>query len=372
MRGHIRRRGDKYIAVFYLGRDQASGKIRNKWTTHETRRGAEDWLARMYAQKRAGGGMSPARVRLGDHLQEWLDNSVEGRVAPTTRASYRETVRLHLTPALGDILLSNLSAPAIQRYLAQKRGEGLSPTTVRYHAAVLNRALGYAIRWGRLLTNPMQFVDLPKRHRPEVTVWDEEQIRLFLGQAKASPYYSLYLAAITTGMRQGELLGLRWKDVDLTLGVAHVVQKFYRLGGERLFSPPKNGKGRTVDLPAALIKVLRQVREKQTEQRLGTVYDDSGLVFCQSDGKPLHAHNVTQRDFKQVIKDAKVPPIRFHDLRHSHATLLLREGVHPKIVQERLGHSQISTTLDTYSHVLPGMQAEAAKQVAERLLGKAS
>ena len=205
-------------------------------------------------------------------------------------------------------------------------------------------------------------------------VWDEEQVRLFLAEARrSSMHYCLYLTAILTGMRQGELLGLRWSDIDFVLGAASIQQTVYRLGAEILFKKPKTARGRrSVALPASLLDALRRHRQRQAEMQgvLGTEYHDHGLVFCQPNGKPLHAHNLAQRDFRRVIERARVPRIRFHDLRHTHATQLLRAGVHPKVVQERLGHSTPAFTLAVYSHVLPGMQEEAARTLSARLLGR--
>jgi integrase len=206
-------------------------------------------------------------------------------------------------------------------------------------------------------------------------VWDEEQVRIFLAEARrSSAYYALYVAALITGMRQGELMGLRWKDVDLVIGTASIQQTLYRLGKTVVTKEPKSARSRrTVALPSVLVNTLREVQAKQDAYRrdFGQAYEDYGLVFCQPNGRPLHAHNVTQRDFKRVAKTAGVPRIRFHDLRHCHATLLLQQGVHPKVVQERLGHSTISMTLDTYSHVIPGMQERAAADLEKRLFAEA-
>ncbi len=207
-------------------------------------------------------------------------------------------------------------------------------------------------------------------------VWDEEQVRLFLAEARrSSAYYALYLTALTTGMRQGELMGLRWKDMDLALGVASIQQTLYRLGKDVVAKEPKSvGSRRAVALLPTLVETLRAVQAAQAAARreFGQAYEDHGLVFCQPNGKPLHAHNVTQRDLPRVAKRAGVPRIRFHDLRHCHATLLLQQGVHPKVVQERLGHSTISMTLDTYSHVVPGMQERAAVDLEKRLFSQAN
>ncbi len=202
-------------------------------------------------------------------------------------------------------------------------------------------------------------------------VWDEEQIRLFLAEARrSSGCYALYLTAILTGMRQGELLALRWQDIDWTYGRASVRQTVVRIKNQVLFREPKTSRSRrTIALPAEVLGALGTLKTDRDNARslLGVEYADHGLVFCQPNGKPLHAHNLVQRDFRRVARQVGLPRIRFHDLRHTHATLLLREGVHPKVVQERLGHSQISTTLDTYSHVLPGMQEDAGRNLAARI-----
>lgn len=173
-------------------------------------------------------------------------------------------------------------------------------------------------------------------------------------------------------MRQGELLGLRWRDIDWTFARASIRQTLVRLSKAVGFKEPKSRRSRrTIALPPVLLDELRRLQELQVgyRQALGRAYADHDLVFCQPNGKPLHGHNVTQRDFRRVIKRAGVPHIRFHDLRHCSATLLLRQGVHPKVVQERLGHSGISVTMDIYSHVLPGMQEDAASALAHRLVG---
>jgi integrase len=214
-------------------------------------------------------------------------------------------------------------------------------------------------------------VDPPRRVNAEMRVLDEEQVRLLLAEAKrSSPHYALYLMAILTGMRQGELMGLRWRDVDLVLGVAAIQQTFYQMGKLLLFKEPKTPRARrNVTLPKVLIEELRRVREQQAGYRtlFGSEHQDHDLIFCQPNGKPLRANNIVRRDFKRVLKRAGLPQIRFHDLRHCHATLLLRQGVHPKVVQERLGHSTPAFTLQVYSHVLPGMQEEATRALEARL-----
>ncbi len=374
MRGQIRKRGRTWSVIIYLGRDPQSGKKKRKWYTHPTRREAEAHLTQLLAQVQAGGGVPPTRLKLGEFLTQWLRDYASGAVAPTTFRNYSDTIRVHIIPALGQIPIGHLTPQAIQGYISQKLHEGrLSSTSVQYHYGVLREALGHARRWGILMRNPCALVNAPRRQAVEMRVWDEEQVRLFLAEAKrSSPYYRLYLAALLTGMRQGELLGLRWKDLGPALGVASVQQTFYRLGRKQLFKEPKTARARrTVVLAEALKTELHRLREEQAELRnlLGDEYEDNDLVFCQPNGKPLHAHNVVRRDFRSVTKRVRLPRIRFHDLRHTHATHLLRQGVHPKVVQERLGHSTPAFTLAIYSHVLPGMQEEAVRRLEASLLG---
>jgi integrase len=316
------------------------------------------------------------RLTAGMFLDQWLHDYVEGLPSPVTRRNYRDVVRVHLVPTLGHVPLVRLSPQIIQMYISQKLGQGLSATSVQCHFAVLREALRHAVRWGLLAQDPTNSVDPPRRRQRSMNVWDEEQVRLFLAEARrSSEHYCLYLTAIFTGMRQGELLGLRWCDVDFLLGTASIQQTMYRLGTTILFNEPKTSRGRRlVALPASLIADLRVHKKGQVEMRsvLGTEYKDHDLVFSQPNGKPLHAHNIAQRDFRRVIERAGLPRIRFHDLRHTHATHLLRAGVHPKVVQERLGHSTPAFTLAVYSHVLPGMQEEAAEAISSRILGHES
>lgn len=360
--------------VVYLGQDPATGRARRKWYTYPTRGEAQAQLSHILTQLHGGGALPSTKLRTGEYLEKWLHDYAGGAVAPTTFARYQEIVSLHLTSALGFIPLQKLSPQAIQGYFTAKLASGLSSTTVRHHATLLHGALRHAVKWGLLARNPADMVDPPRRCRSEIRVLDEEQVRLFLAEARrSSVHYRLYLAALTTGMRQGELLGLRWRDVDLSLGVASVQQTFYRLGKRMLFKEPKTATARrTVALLSVLVQELLSLRGEQRVRHgaLGDAYKDRDLVFCQPDGRPLHANNIARRDLRRVLKKAKLPTIRFHDLRHCHATLLLRQGIHPKVVQERLGHSSPAFTLHVYSHVLPGMQEEVVRRLDQALREK--
>ena len=362
MRGQIRKRGKSWSVVIYLGRDAETGGERRKWYTHPTRHDAEAHLAQLLVQIGGGGGAPPSRLLTRDFFDRWLRDGVHGRLAPTTEAIYAYAVRRYLGPRLGLLPIARLTAPAIQSCLGGMLAKGLSPATVHQVYRAANTAFRTAVRWGILVRNPCEFVDPPRPRAREMRVLDEEQTRLFLAEARRSSRYALlYTTAVLTGLRQGELLALAWGDVNVALGLVSVQRSLSRVGRTVTMKEPKTQRGRrTVALPPLLCEALRAARDDAPDDR---------LVFCQEDGKPLHGHNITQRDLRAVCKRAGVPRIRFHDLRHCHATHLLRQGVHPKVVQERLGHSTPAVTLGVYSHVLPGMQDEAARRVEAHLLG---
>jgi integrase len=428
MPGQVIRRGKEvWLVRVYAGTD-GSGKRR--WvnrTVHGPRRDAEKVRRALLTAKDEHRLVMPESITVGAFLERWI-RDYGPAVRATTLDGYGLIVRKHLTPALGHVRLDRLTPMHIQQYLTSKqtphpsatagadaqasqetagasdpprqRTKPLSPSTARKHAAVLHKALRQAVRWGVLAANPCDRVDVPRPARFEARVWDEERVRLFLAEARRfSPHYRLYLAAILTGMRQGELLGLRWCDVDLALGMVSVRQTFYRLSGDKregrkgqmLFKEPKTRQSRrTISLPTVLVEELRHLRAEQQEHRhlLGADYHDYDLVFCQPNGNPLHAHNVAQRDFRRVYRLERLrakllkegiakealpkplPTIRFHDLRHGHASWLLAQGENIKVVQERLGHSTPAFTLTAYSHVLPGVHEQAAARLEARLFGE--
>jgi integrase len=363
--------------------DPQTGAKHRQWFSFPTRTEAEAHLADMLAKIHGGGTVPVTRQTVAEFLRTWLDKRA-GAVRETSHESYGQIVNGHLIPALGQAPLRGLTPLAVQGYITTKlagrkdtqgkwTAKPLAAGTVRKHLAVLREALGHAVKWGLLARNICDLVEKPRVARTDMHVWDQEQTQVFLAEAKrSSAYFPLYLTAVSTGMRAGELLGLRWSSIDFLFGTAHVERTFYRMGGKQLFQEPKTDKGRrVVDLLPTVVEVLRELKAKQDalKREIGSMYTDLGLVFCQPDGKPLHLCNIARRDFQRVTKKAKLPRIRFHDLRHSHATDLLAHGEHPKVVQERLGHYDPAFTLRIYSHVLPGMQAQAAARLETRLFG---
>ena len=276
-------------------------------------------------------------------------------------------MELHVLPMLGKVQLQKLSPQHLQKLYNQKLAEGYAPQTVKHIHRVLHRALGDALRWLLVARNICDAVDAPRVPKKEMQALTGEQAQQFLAVAAGDPLEALYVVALTTGMRQGELLGLKWTDLDLAVGTVQVRRTITRLAKKGFtVSEPKTAKSRRkIHLTHLAIEALKRHRIRQNEAKLaaGPAWDEQGWVFCNTVGRPIEVGNMIRRSFRRILTKAELPIIRFHDLRHSAASLLLSLGVHAKIVQELLGHSQISLTLDTYSHVLPSLQEEAVNRL---------
>ncbi len=275
---------------------------------------------------------------------------------------YEQYVRLHAVPEIGRIRLSRLAPRDLQRLYARRLAAGSSPTTVAHLHAMLHRALGQAVRWGVTQRNVVALVDPPRGRRVEMRVLSAEEARKLLSAAAEDRLEALYVLALATGMRLGELLGLRWRDVDLRVGTLWVSGSMQRTSkGLRLTEPKTARSRRQIVLSATAVEALRRHADKQEQERvrLGPAWEDNGLVFPNRVGCPLEAQNVLQRSLRPLLQRAGLPPIRFHDLRHTAATLLLGRGIHPKIVADLLGHSTTAVTNDVYSHVTPTMHQAA-------------
>jgi len=370
MRGHIvKRYKNSYTIILSLGIDPATGKRKQQWISVKgTKKEAEKRLADLLHQLDNGTFIKPGKTTLAEYLERWLQDYAWPNLAPKTAEGYEHIVRKHLIPRLGGMTLTQLKPEHLQRLYSEKLSEGLSAQTVRHHHTALHKALQTAVEWGVLSKNAADAVSPPRVQRTEMHTWDEDDITRFLETAKDTPYYALFYTALFTGMRRSELLALRWQDVDLMLGQVYVSRSLYRLrGGSIVFRSTKTAKGRrTIALPPSAILVLKEHYEKQKLERamLGESLTDDDLVFSHLDGKPLLPDSVTHAWIK-LVRRAGLKGIRLHDARHTHASLMLKQGIHPKIVQERLGHSNIAVTLDTYSHVAPGLQEAAAKRFDE-------
>jgi integrase len=388
MRGHVRRRGKGWCVVVELPRDPATGKRRQKWHSgFERKRDAERALSNIVGRIDEGSYVPPSRLTLGAFLTDrWLP-TMKVRVRPSTYDSYRRIVEGRIVPALGLVPLQHVTGDQLTAVYAdwlahgrrprgtrdKRAGTGLSPRTVRYAHAIVRLALADAVRWGHLTRNPAEQADPPtaERNRQAMKTWTPGQLGRFLESRRDDRLYALWHLLAMTGERRGEVLGVVWPNVDLQAARLAVRRTALEVGGKLIDGEPKTDKGRrNVALDADTVAVLDAHRKRQLEERLalGPAYQDRGLVFCREDGTPLHPDQVSKA-FKRHAKAACLPPIRLHDLRHSHATHCLEAGVHAKVVSERLGHSTVAMTLDTYSHAVPALEEDAAARVAALVLG---
>jgi integrase len=305
------------------------------------------------------------------YMERWLEDSARGDLGHRAYHNYKLQIRRHISPAFGRLKLSKLTAAHIQSLYAAKLRDGLKPSSVRYIHAVLHRALEQAVRFNLIPFNPASRTDPPKIRQEEIMPLDAEQARAFLAAARGDRFEALHVLSLTVGLRMGEALGLRWSDVDLDARTVRVSRQLQRVrdGGGLVFSEPKNASRRTVDLPQRAVEALRSHRKKQIEGQLraGSEWQDQGLVFASNKGTPLDAQNIVNRHFKPLLKRAGLPSIRWHDLRHTYATLLLARGTHPTYVQKSLGHASVQLTLDRYSHWMPSMGRNTAEGIDEVL-----
>jgi integrase len=350
-----------WYARIDLGRD-AAGKRRSRTVYSRTRRGAAEKLHALLHDRRQGLPVAADRQTVGAFLDHWLAASVAPSVRPRTHESYTQLVRAYITPAIGHRPLGKLEHADVQELVTGLLASGKSARTARYTLAVLRRALGRAVLWGRVPRNVALLVTPPPLTRRERVVLTPEQGRALLAAARGHPHEALYRVALSLGLRIGEVLGLRWEDVDLDAGTLRVVQAVQRVGGKLVISPPKTQRSRRVlPLPGALAHALADRRDRQwaDRKRAGERWREWGLVFTTRAGTPLEPRN-TVRTFKALLKQAGLPDIRFHDLRHSCVSLLVAAGHHPRVVMETLGHSQIGITMEVYSHVYTGAQDAVA------------
>jgi integrase len=308
---------------------------------------------------------------LSEWLDRWLEDAVKGSVAEGSYRQYTIHANHHIKPTLGALKLARLTAAHIQSLYAEKLRSGLAPATIRLTHSVLHRSLDQAVKFGLIPQNPAKRVDPPRIKQDEITPLSPEAARTFLAAARGERFETLFTVALSTGMRIGELLGLRWEDVDLEVGTLRVSRQLQRYGdgkGPQLVAP-KDGSSRTITLPQKALESLKHHRARQAEERLKAPWyaEEWDLVFASEVGTPLDPRHVTHRHFKPLLAKAGLPDIRFHDLRHACATLLLARGTHPSYVQQLLGHKSIKLTLDRYSHWMPSMGRATADGMDEAL-----
>lgn len=355
--GTIYKRSDgRWLAQMML----ADGKRKSFYG--KTRAEAVAKLTDALRDMRKGLPITGERQTLAQHLAVWIE-TIKMQRKPKTYRSYEQLMRLHVVPTLGKVRLASLTPQQVQQLYARKLEAGLSQTTVQHIHAVLHAALDNALRQGLVQRNVADLVDAPAMRHREMLVFNVEQAKTLLAAAAGTRLEALYVLALTTGMREGELLALRWRDVDLDAGHILVQHTLQQIPGRppEITSAKTRQSRRKIALTSTAIEALRRHRALQVEEqlRVGPAWSDWDLVFCNTVGNPLDGGKVLYRGLRPLLKQAWLPAIRFHDLRHTAATLMLLQGVHPKIVSEMLGHANISITLQRYSHVLPDMQKEA-------------
>ena len=378
MRGHVHRRGAGWGYVADIGFDPVTGKRRQRTKSgFKTKREAEEAVRAVLDEVRVGAYVPPSTETVGEYLAGWLERA-KPNLRRTSWDGYRKDVK-HLTSRLGAIPLQELKPVQLEACYAElatsggMRGQGLSAKTIGNAHAVLRRALGDAERLGLVSRNAARLARPPKTESVEMPTWTSEELGRFLESVGEDRLYAAFVVLATTGMRRGELLGLRWGDLDLGAGHLSVKQTITASNYVIIVGPTKTTRSRRrIELDPVTIESLRRHRKAQAAERLaaGSDWHNEDLVFCQPNGEPVHPDRFT-RYFRRQVTKVDVTLIRGpHDLRHTWATLALKAGVHPKVVSDRLGHSTISITLDIYSHVTPSLDADAANAVASAIFGQ--
>ncbi len=331
--------------------------VKRRYLSGKTRAEVSEKLTKAMADRDGGLVFDAGTLTVGEYLKRWLTDSVRGTVRQRTYEEYEGIAWRHLLPAIGRVKLSRLTPGHVRGLYREKLDAGLAPRTVQYIHRTLTKALKQAVADGMIPRNVCAAVKPPQPRKAEIAPLSRDQARTLLEAVRGDRLEAILTVAVTAGLREGEILALRWEDVDLEAGRLQVRRTASEARTGRIYEPPKSGKGRSVKLSQKATQALRAHRKRQLEERLekAGLWSDHGLVFPSEAGTPMGARNL-QRAFKIRLRRAGLPErTRFHDLRHTCATLLLSRNVHPKFVQELLGHASIKLTLDTYSHVTPGM-----------------
>src|SRR4029077_4954522 len=347
--GAIRKRGKNYIITHY----DSSG--RRRWETvgpnlHEARQVLAE---RMWERRSGKSGVPRDKMAVAELIKKWKDNylSVQqqlGRLKPSTIRSYQSNLDSHIEPFFGARQLAEVTLASVQEFIKTLLGKGLSAKTIGNVIVILKEMFKHAVQWGYLDANPVQYVERPRGEDKEIDVLTPDEIRRLL-DAQKEPLRTLLLTAVLTGMRQGELFGLQWEDIDFARHLIHVRRSLWH---GTLGTPKSRRSRRAIDMPPTLEQALQQLL---TTRR-------SEFVFCSERGTPLDADNFRHREFPAALRRAQLRRIRFHDLRHTYTSLLIAPGAHPKYIQAQLGHASIQTTLDRYGHLMPQLhQTEAQK-----------
>jgi len=374
MAGQIIKRGErKFLVRIPLGMDANGKRKYHNHTVHGSKKDAERYKTQKLRELDIGEFIEPTKETVAEYIDKWLETSARQRVREKTFVSYKQLMDRYIKPAIGDQLLSQVKPEEIQGIYNDMLDRGLSPRTIKYTNTVFKSALNQAVKWGKLYRNPADLVDLPREEKKEMRALSPDEAARFMEIIIYSKHKAFFSLLISTGMRPSEALALKWKDIDMEnsrLTVNRVLSRT-RNQGWKLEEPKTTRSRRTIPIPKQTLEDLKEYQQEQKEIKMKhrKTYNDMDFVFASETGEPLHERSLIGRHFKPLLKDANLPDIRLYDLRHTCATLLLAAGENPKVVSERLGHTSITLTLDTYSHVLPDMQ-ESATEKLEGILFK--
>jgi integrase len=342
------------------------GRPRRRILYGRTRHEVSEEMKRVLREVQVGLNVAPGKQTVAQFLTSWLEDSVKPKNRAETYRSYEWIVRVHLTPHLGHIQLDKLSPQILQSFLNERHQSGLNPTTVKHINATLRAALSCAHRWQMVHQNAAKLVTLPRAEKYLPQVLDPAGAKKLLAATSEHEHSAMFSVALSLGLRRGEVIGLRWRDVDFEMNELRVQSSLGRVKGKGMVldEPKSRSAKRLLRLPKVCAAALLKQQKSQVEQRrwAGAAWTESDYVFTNRNGGPI-APEVVTREFATALKDAGLRSIRFHDLRHSCATLLLVQGVHPKLVQDTLGHSSFQLTMDTYSHMLPSLKTEVASKM---------
>ncbi|MDX3968131.1 MAG: tyrosine-type recombinase/integrase [Bradyrhizobium sp.] len=374
MKGHIRERSPGRWAIVLDVRDPQSAKRKRRWHSFQgTKRQAQTECARLIADLQRGTYLEPNKILVSQYLDHWLEH-IHSQVSPRTYERYAEIARKNVAPLLGAIRLTQLKPAQISCAYStalktgRSDGKGLSPRTVHHCHRILKQSLKQAVRWQILANNPADAVAPPKVERKAMQTYDVAQTAKLIDTMRGTPLFVPTILAALCGLRRGEIAALRWGCVHLDAGQMAIVQSAEQMNNAVRLKEPKTGRARTVALPSLVVEELttHRVERAETLLRLGIRLSEEHFVCCHDDASMMQPTYLTHQWLK-AIRRSGLPIRRLHDLRHTHATQLLASGVHPKIASERLGHSKVGITLDLYSHVLPGMQEDAAAKIDDAL-----
>ena len=368
MRGHIRKRGESWEITVYRGKGPDGNYSRHFETVHGRKADAQKRLNELLVSFEKGIYMPPGRLTVAEHLRNWLDGYGRTNCSHRTVDGYQSIIETHLVPALGHIQLKHLHPQAIQGYYG-KACQRLSARTVHHHHRVLSQSLKFAVRQGYLGQNPADLVDPPSPRKTVMRTLTPGEVEVLLENAQTSYYYPVIYTAISTGLRQAELLGLRWRDIDLDMASLSVSQVLYKRGGICQFLEPKTSHSRRrVAMTPKLALFLREYKEQREwfYLELGRQLTLDELLFTTVEGKPIDPC-VLSHAFTRMARAVGMEGVRFHDLRHTFASLMLLRGAKPKVISEALGHASVAFTMDTYSHIIEGMQEDAMALLDEVL-----